>query len=93
MVDAVPDAMVDAATESLWSRLYALDGMNWVYRAQDAYLDLEHTQPVSNGDPVLSFKASGNDIPSVSNLDWMAGLDYTEQELWYKDFGPRPVYF
>ncbi len=79
--------------ECLWSQLYALDGLHWVYRAQDAYLDLEHTQPIANGDAALSFKASGNNIPTVSDLDWTAGLDYTEQQLWYKGFGPRPAYF
>ncbi len=67
--------------------------MHWVYRAQDAYLDLEHTQAVSSGDAVLSFAASGNNIPTVSDLDWTAGLDYTEQQLWYKGLGPRPAYF
>lgn len=78
--------------EVLWAELMALPGMHWVYRASESYEDLEHTIAVATGVSPLSFKALGNNIPNVSDLDWQASLDYTTEQVWYKNFGPRPAY-
>ena len=77
-------------TEALWTDLLALDGMHWAYRARDTYTDGD--VPASDGDPVLFFEAIGNNIPTISTLVWKSRYDYSVENVWYANLGPRPAY-
>jgi hypothetical protein len=88
--DTDTDTSTNAAPEALWAELLALDGMHWVYRASDTYTDGDGA--ASSGDPVLFIEAIGNNIPTVSRLEWKSPYDYSVEPVWYADLGPRPAY-
>ena len=90
LLTACQDADADADAETLWAELLALDGMHWAYRARNTYTDGD--EPASDDDPVLFFGAIGNNIPTISTLEWKGAYDYSVEQVWYADLGPRPAY-
>jgi hypothetical protein len=88
--DTGGEGTMDTSTEGLWAEILALDGMHWVYRASHTYTDDE--VPASGGDAVLFFEAIGNNIPTISFLEWKSSYDYSVEPVWYAGLGPRPVY-
>jgi hypothetical protein len=88
--DSGADMDVGTDPEILWAELLALDGMHWAYRARNTYTD--GGAQTSGNDPVLFFQAIGNNIPTPSTLEWKGGYDYSVEQVWYADFGPRPAY-
>ncbi len=88
--DSETDTATDTDPETLWAELLALDGMHWAYRARNTYTDGD--VPASDGDPVLFFEAIGNNIPTISTLEWKGAYDYSLEQVWYADLGPSPAY-